>query len=477
MTFQPIYRQLANHYLNAIHNGVLKPGDKLPSIRLMMAKHTISLSTAVQVCRQLEDYGVLEARPRSGNFIRLPEPQSAATATLLPFDPIDVSHYDGTSEQISTIIRASQRMSVKVNLASAYCAPQIYPLKALQQNMLKTLRSDPNLLGAPSPPCGDYQLRELLARRALSARTNLTADRIVITHGATEALSLALRAVTQPGDIVAVESPTFYGLLQILETLSLQVLEIPASEPSGISLPALRQAFTGPERIKAVVVIANLHNPLGTIMSDGHKRELVMLCAEQDVTLIEDDTYSELADTEAPLSSLKRWDTEDRVIYCSSLNKAVAPGLRLGWIAAGKWHERVEMLSSTQSRTSDLLSQRAAAQFMSTPSFERYLNGLRCQLTMQRRSLKDAISRYFPEGTAISSPHGGTLLWVSLPIYCSSIKLFYSALEKGISVIPGRLFSHTKRYESFIRLSAGSPHSPAIDNAVAALGQLAAQQM
>ena len=477
MTFKPIYRQLASHYLSAIECGTLKPGDRLPSIRLMMEKHSISLSTAVQVCRQLEEYGVLEARPRSGNFVRKLTTRHVSAVAQEQVRAVDMSQYVGIHEQVSTIIKASQRASVNVNLASAYCTSQIYPIKVLQQNMANALRRDAHLLGVPSSASGDHRLRELLARRALNMRTNLTADKIVITHGATEALNLALRAVTQPGDVVAVESPTFYGLLQILESLNLRVLEIPTEELSGVSLPALRQALTGPEPVQAVVIIANLHNPLGTIMSDAHKRELVMLCAEHEVTLIEDDTYSELADTEAPLSSLKRWDTEERVIYCASLNKALAPGLRLGWIAAGRWHDRVEMFKYTQSRGCDLLPQMAVAQFMNTPSFERYLRRLRSQLTAQRHSLREAVLRHFPEGTTVTTPQGGTLLWVSLPIQGSSMELFYRALERGIRVTPGRVFSNAGRYDNFVRLGAGAPHSPDIERAITTLGELVARQM
>lgn len=472
MSFQPIYRKLADHYLNAVVAGTLKPGDKFPSVRSLMEKHTVSLSTAVQVCRQLEERGVLEARPRSGNFVCVPTSRHAASSVQTLPESLDISQYVGIHEQVSAIVKASQCARIGVNLASAYCAPEIYPVKILQQNMIKALRTNSDLLGVSSTPCGVDKLRELLAKRALNTRTHLTAERIVITHGATEALNLALRAVTQPGDVVVVESPTFYGLLQILESLKLRVLEIPTLGIFGISLSALRQVLMGPEQIRAVVVIPNLHNPLGTIMSDEHKKRLVELCAEHDVPLVEDDTYSELADTDAPLSSLKRWDEAGRVIYCASLNKALAPGLRLGWIAAGKWHDRVEMLKYTQSRGCDVLPQLAVAQFMSTPSFDRYLRRLRSQLTLQRHAYKEGILRYFPKGTSVSNPHGGTLLWISLPVPDFSMKLFYLALEKGIRITPGRVFSNAGRYDSCIRIGAGSPYSSTINTALATLGRL-----
>jgi DNA-binding transcriptional MocR family regulator len=342
--------------------------------------------------------------------------------------------------------------------------------------MIKALRQNHHLLGAPGSTCGNLALRNILARRALTAKTNLAAERIVITNGATEAINLALRAVTHPGDTVAVESPTFYGLLQTLESLNLRVLEVPATAHSGINLFALEQLLRGPERIQALIVIPNLQNPLGSIMPDVNKARLVQLCAEHDTVLIEDDTYGDLVDTEQPLSTLKHWDRADNLIYCASLNKTLAPGMRLGWISAGKWHDRVEMLKHTQSRGCEALSQLAVSAFMKTPSYERYLRRLRKILTQQRQQMSAAITRYFPEGTRVTNPQGGTLLWVELPRHHSSMVLFHEALKVGIQISPGDIFSNAKRFNHFVRIGCGAPYSPRIDEAMATLGQLLKHQ-
>ncbi|WP_433738778.1 PLP-dependent aminotransferase family protein [Pseudomonas putida] len=475
MNTPPLYRQLANHYLDAIRSGTLKTGERFPSIRLMMEKHAVSLSTAVQVCRELEDYGVLEARPRSGNYIRQPDTPAKPAPTILP-PPLDSGAYVGIHEQVSSVLKASQRATIKVNFASTYCAPQLYPLKTLQDNMIKALRQDPHLLDKAGPTSGNLVLRNILARRALTSKTQLNAERIVITNGATEAINLALRAVTRPGDTVAVESPTFYGLLQILESLNLRVLEVPATTHGGINLPALEHVLQGPERIKALIVIPNLHNPLGSIMPDAHKARLVQLCTDYETVLIEDDTYGDLVDTEQPLSTLKHWDRSDNVIYCASLNKTLAPGVRLGWISAGKWHDRVEMLKHTQSRGCEALSQLAVSAYMGTPSYERYLRRLRRTLTQQRLQMSTAILRHFPEGTRVSNPRGGTLLWVELPGKHSSMALFHEALKAGILISPGDIFSNAKRFDHCVRIGCGAPYSPRIDEALRTLGQLLKNQ-
>jgi DNA-binding transcriptional MocR family regulator len=475
MNALPLYRQLANHYLDAIHSGTLKAGDRFPSIRLMMEKHAVSLSTAVQVCRELEGQGVLEARPRSGNFIRQPDTPKKSSGVAMP-PALDSGVYVGIHEQVSTVLKASQLATIKVNFSSAYCAPELYPLKILQSHMAKALRTDQHLLGAPGSACGNPALRQVLARRALASKANLPAERIVITNGATEAINLALRAVTQPGDTVAVESPTFYGLLQILESLNLRVLEVPTTAHSGLNLLALEQLLSGPEPIRAMIVIPNLQNPLGSIMPDTHKARLVELCDEHGTVLIEDDTYGDLVDTEQPLSTLKHWDRHDNLIYCASLNKTLAPGIRLGWISAGRWHERVEMLKHTQTRGCEAMSQLAVSAFMKTASYERYLRRLRKILTEQRQQMSAAILRYFPAGTRVTEPRGGTLLWVELPRPLSAMTLFHDALKVGIQITPGDIFSNAKRFGHCVRIGCGTPFSPRIDEALKTLGQLLANQ-
>lgn len=475
MNTTPLYRQLANHYLDAIRSGTLKTGERFPSIRLMMEKHAVSLSTAVQVCRELEDCGVLEARPRSGNYIRQPD-TLPKPVPIAPPPPLDTGVYVGIHEQVSSVLKASQRATIKVNFASAFCAPELYPLKTLQDHMIKALRHNPHLLGAAGSTCGNSTLRNILARRAVTTKANLPAEKIVITNGATEAINLALRAVTQPGDTVAVESPTFYGLLQILESLNLRVLEVPATSHVGINLFALEQLLQGPERIQALIVIPNLQNPLGSIMPDANKARLVQLCAEHATVLIEDDTYGDLVDTEQPLSTLKHWDHTDNVIYCASLNKTLAPGIRLGWISAGKWHDRVEMLKHTQTRGCEALSQLAVSAFMKTPSYERYLRRLRKILTQQRQQMSAAIIRYFPAGTCVTNPQGGTLLWVELPRPHSSMAFFHEALKAGIQISPGDIFSNAQRFDHFVRIGCGAPYSPQIEEALATLGQLLKNQ-
>lgn len=473
MIEQPLYRRLADHYRQAIETGALAQGDRFPSIRMLMSRHAVSLSTALQLCRQLESDGWLEARPRSGNFVRRPRRHAVRPLTEpVPGQALDPASYVGMHARVSEFIARGRQNPIRVNFSSARSAPSLYPGEALKNAATRALRRDPELLVHPASNNGNASFRNLLARRAMANGMLLAPDEILVTQGCIEALNLALRATTRPGDVVAVESPTFYGLLQVLETLGLRALEIPTSPKTGISIEALELAVRGIDPIKALVVVPHLQNPLGSIMPDSHKAELVRFCAAHAIPLIEDDTYSALTNDETPLKALKSWDSEANVIHCASLHKVLAPGLRLGWMNAGRWQARVEMLKYVQSRYNEELAQIAAADFMSSSAYDRHLRRLRGSLKIQRARSAEAIATHFPEGTRLTEPAGGLALWVELPRGVSSSALFDAALAEGIFIAPGLMFSNSNRFDGFVRLNCGAPYTEEIAWGLQRLGKI-----
>ncbi|MCL6261915.1 PLP-dependent aminotransferase family protein [Craterilacuibacter sp. RT1T] len=472
MNHPALYQRLAEHYLSAIRQGSLLVGERMPSLRTLMARHGVSLSTALQLCRHLEERGVLEARPRIGYFVRAGSRLPLQAAREPEVQVPDAAQYSGVHPRVSAIIASTMRVPARISLSCARAAPELYPNEALRHSMQRVLRQDDLLFGQAVAHNGDMRLRAALAHQALAARMVLAPEEILITHGCIEALNLALRAVTQPGDLVAVESPTFFGLLQVLESLGLKTLEIPTSPHSGISLEALQLAADMHPALRALVVVPNLQNPLGCVMSDVNKRALVAWCEAMKIALIEDDTYAMLGSRDEHLSALKSWDHSGNVIHCASLHKSLSPGLRLGWMSAGRWQARVEMLKYAQSRSNETLAQRAVADFIESGHYDRHLRRLRGALNTQRHAHAEAIARHFPEGTRLSVPEGGLSLWVELPDYVSSEKLFYQALEQGIHLTPGCLFSNTRRFEHFLRINCGTPFSSQIDEALCELARL-----
>ena len=469
-----LYQRLAEHYLQAIQAGALRPGDRFPSVRQLMRLHTVSLSTALQVCRSLEAQGWLEASERAGYFVRRPRaPAPVSEPVVLPSE----AQFVGIHAHVSNIIARGQQQPVKLNLALAVGTPEMYPSAALSRLAQRVLRTQPELLTTMARRHGHPALRQALAYRALARGMRVAPEDVVVTHGCTEALNLALRAVTRPGDTVVVESPTFYGFLQLLEALGLRALELPTHAQTGLSLEALafaleQDAQSPQPRIKAILAMPTLHNPLGCTMPDVRKAELVRLCREHDVALIEDDIYHGMAESPRPIKPAKAWDTTGHVIYCDSLNKILAPGLRLGWMLAGRWHARVEMLKYTQSRYSSELQQLLVAEFLAGAAFDRHVRRLRQTVVQQRAHMVGILADSFPHGTRWSSPDGGLLLWVQLPPTVDSDALFERALAQGIKIAPGSMFSNSPRFGHFIRLSCAAPQGPAMEAGLRELGRL-----
>lgn len=468
----PLYQQLAGHYLAAIRAGTLALGARMPSVRKLMQLHEVSLSTALALCRHLESEGWLEARPRSGYFVRQPRRIRLIPAQEPRVDaPIDPAQYVGIHQRVSEIIAQGQR-PVKVNLARATGAPELYPHRQLHQLAGGILRQRPTLLTKAISHSGNRELKAALARHVLDAGISTTADEVVITNGCIEALNLALRAVAQAGDVIAVESPTFYGLLQALESLGMQALEIPTSPHTGISLEALQLAMQTYPNIKAVVVVPHLQNPLGSIMPDGHKQSLVALCEAQQIPLIEDDSYSALVAADKTPTALKHWDRSGNVIYCASLHKILAPGMRVGWMLAGRWQARVGMLKYAQTRYNEELSQLVIAAFLQSPAYQRHLRKLRATLAAQREKMAEAVATHFPEGTRLTVPAGGVSVWIEMPRQVSSKAVFEAALAHGILVSPGLLYSNSNRFDHFLRLNCAMLYSDDLDLALRTLGRI-----
>lgn len=470
----PRYRQLAAHYLQAIHAGALQPGDRLPSLRELMQLHGVSLSTALQVCRTLEAEGWAEARERSGYFVARPR-----RLQIVPLDEPatdrapDPAQFVGIHEKVSSFVTQRRSHEVRLNLSTARGAPALYPGEAMRNAATRALRQHPDLLTRAIGSRERTPFRDAVAQRAVRVGMTLAPQDVLPTQGCIEALNLALRAVARPGDTVAVESPTFYGLLQVLESLSMRALEIPTSPQTGLSIEALELAIEAYRDIKAVIVVPHLQNPLGSVMPDAHKARLAGLCEQHGIALIEDDTYSELLDAPTPARALKSFDRSGNVIHCASLHKVLAPGLRLGWIHAGRWQARVEMLKYAQSRGNEALAQWAAGGFMASGAYDRHLKQLRARLRTQREQTAEAVMRHFPPGTRLNLPPGGLQLWVELPGQLSSMAVFDAALRAHILVAPGALFSNSTRCDHHLRINCGLPWTPALEAGLQQLGAIA----
>jgi DNA-binding transcriptional MocR family regulator len=294
---------------------------------------------------------------------------------------------------------------------------------------------------------------------------------VTITSGAQEAINLSLRAVAEPGDVIAVESPTYFGILQSAASLKMKVIEISTHPTGGMDLDELEHAIRK-HSVKACVTMTNCHNPLGYVLPDSHKQALVELTARKNVAVIEDDLYGDLTFHGPRPLTAKSFDRKGLVLLCSSFSKVLSPGYRIGWVCAGRFRAEVERLKLITSVASPSLPQLVLAEFLASGGYDRHLNRLRARLAGQVEAVRQAVFKYFPKGTRISRPAGGHLLWIELPRKIEAMKLYRAALREHISLLPGPIFSATGRYKNYIRLNAGIIWSDTCDRALATLGKL-----
>jgi DNA-binding transcriptional MocR family regulator len=469
----PLYHQLADQIHELIRAGTLRAGDRVPSVRRLSNQQRVSVSTVLQAYQRLEDIGVIEARPQSGYYVRRPaaavrEPESSRP----PKRALNVDVND-----LAEAVLASAADPNVVAFGSACPAPELFHLERVRRVLSSLARRQRDALGRYGLPPGTERLRRAIARRALEWGCRIDHRHLVTTSGCMEAINLCLRAVTAPGDLVALESPTYYGFLQILQSLGLRALEIPTHPRTGISLEALELALAE-HPVKAVLVMPSVSNPIGASMSDAAKKRLVELLAEKDVPLIEDHIYAELQfDSSSPARPAKAFDRTGNVMLCSSFSKTLSPGLKVGWVEPGRWRERLRMLKFIASGGQNELVELTVAELLESGGYERSLRQLRRRFESQVDTARGVIAESFPRGTRVTRPAGAYILWVELPKSCDTVVLFEKLLERGITIAPGPMFSASQRYRNCMRLGLGQPWSERLERALREVGRLAQEQI
>ncbi len=465
------YSVLADELAGLIAADVLRPGDRLPSVRRLASEKRLSVSTVVHALHHLEDAGAIEARPQSGFFVKQRRPERAEPRTGAPPDQAVAVE---VSQRLMRVLRANMQPGV-LPLGAALPAPELLPIAAIRRLYSSVARRHPKLLaGASHTEMNEPALLRQVVKRSLAWGSALAGGEITVTHSCTEAMHLCLQAVTRPGDTVAVESPAYYLGLQLLESCGLKALEIPSAPGIGISVEALELA-TRQEKVAACLLVPNASNPLGSIMPDANKARLAALMAERGVPVIEDDVYGDLHFDGPRPWPIKAFDRAGNVMLCSSFSKSISPALRVGFAAAGRYSGNVALQKTIISGATNPVSQMVLAEYLESGASDRHLRRLRGQYANQVERMMRAVARYFPAGTRMSRPQGAFVLWVELPDEIDTMKLYGLALAEGVSFVPGELFSPSGMYRNCLRLNCGNPWSAAIEAGIRRLGHLAAR--
>jgi DNA-binding transcriptional MocR family regulator len=463
-----LYERLAKDLEALIRSGTLPAGARAPSIRQLCRERAASPASVVRAYELLEARGLIESRPRSGFFVARILPRTV-TPPRTPNRPNRPAHVD-ISDLVFEILQTARSRDT-VPLGSAFPSPELFPLRQLGRHLAAASRKfDPWSTVEDLPP-GNLLLRSQLAQRYRLMGAEVSPEEIVITAGALEALNLALQVVTAPDDVVAIESPSFYGCLQAIENAGRRAVEIPTSPQHGVDLAALERTL---ERVsvRACWFMTTFQNPLGATMPAPQKEQLVRMLSARGIPLIEDNVYAELFFSRQRPRITKVWDREGLVLDCGSFAKSLAPGYRLGWVAAGRFATEVWQRKITTSIATSMPIQAAISHYLASGAYDRHLRSLRRALSTQQGLLVAALRRHFPAGSKWFCPTGGYQLWVELPKGVEALALHARASEYGISIAPGPMFSPQRRFPRAIRLNYGHPWNARTERAVATLGKL-----
>jgi DNA-binding transcriptional MocR family regulator len=464
-----LYLQIALRLAQMIASGALAAGQRLPSVRDSAAQNNVSVATVVQALATLEEHRLVQPRAKSGYFVA-PASKAKAAALVrkilrepeLPRQPLDA---------------VSTASLPKPLVSFAGYAPKdkdFFDTDRIRVALSRATRLRRDTLAEYTSSVGTLALRNAVALRALHLGCALKADDIVITSSCINAVALCLQAVTQPGDLVAIESPTFFGFLDLLEALNLKAIALPTDARSGVSLPALQLALDT-QPIKALLLVPTLSNPLASVMPLAQKRALARLVAQYRVPLIEDVVFNDLLATDARRRAVKAYDSEGWVMTCGSFAKTVAPGIRLGWVDAGRWSRQVATLKRVQGAATNAVLEHALADLLTQGSYESHLRRLRMLMKQRLGQARKIVQASFPAGTKVNDPAAGYTLWVELPAVVDTMALFDMCRAQGIVVGPGQLFCASHRFRHCLRLSFSGVWQALDQAALAEVGRLACQ--
>jgi len=463
------YLKIANKLEQQIQAGEYLAGDKLPSLRKLRAATGRSISTVYQAYEELENRGLVEVREKSGFFAR------PLLNDILPLPKQGVPPIKSHKVAINVLSSMMQRSLTNPDLipfGEATLSNSLLPGKQMAAAVRSAAAGyqDGSCSGYGAPS-GYEKLQKEISKRSIDLPHLDGDNEIIITQGCMNGIELCLRSVARPGDTILLESPTFLCYLQLIEDLNMQALEVPANPSTGLDLKTLQQTVDEHD-IRAALFIPTFQNPLGFDMAAAAKKELVALFTKRGIPIIEDNIYSNLYFGEHKSLPLKHFDSQGMVLYCNSFSKDIMPDIRIGWLLAGKYREKVKRLKFNNSLANSQLMQHALAMYLKGGGYERHLRKLRNSLRKQAADMSQSIARHFPADTRISSPKGGLTLWVELSDSVDGLKLFRLAEKKNISIFPGTLCSGTGQYDHCIRLCYGHPWNDRMEKGMETLGGL-----
>lgn len=468
-----LYQQIADKLQAQIASGFLTPGHKLPSVRVFCKQHQVSPSTIFSAYYRLEAMGLIEARPKSGYYVknsqtllRMRKYKEALPLPKKTSKPVALT----ASDIIDEIEMLNQQPNV-TTFAQATPTIEMLPHQKLKKSVNEVMKNQPDQWLNYTHPQGVAELRTQILLHTIKWGFRGNEQDILITAGCLEALSLCLQSVTQPGDLIVSEDLTYFGIQQLIENLGLKVIPIASHPETGFDLDYLEQLLEQ-HPVKACLFTSNFHNPTAHSIPDAQKQQLAALACRQQVPMIEDDVYGEIYFGKQRPATIKRFDAEGWVMYCTSFSKMLSPGYRLGYCLPGRFKNQVFRQKRIHSLSVNSLAQHALSNFLQKGRFDYHLKKLRNDLYFQMLKYEQCIVEHFPKETYFIRPQGGYVFWIGFEQQIDTYQLYLKAKANNISISPGHIFSLNGQYKNFIRLSFANFFNEKTEKALHTLGKL-----
>jgi DNA-binding transcriptional MocR family regulator len=458
------YITLAQQVISKIEKGHIEANAKLPSLRIFCQLHRVSMTTALACYRYLEQHGYIISEYKKGYFVqpRLPK------KSFINFPVFQ-------STITTNIERPRSRIAEmgKDFLATAQLDAKLIDSSLLKRS-LKAITKHADFSLNYDETQGNNRLRQQLSKHFSQQGFLCPHEELVITHGCLDAVLVALECVSKPGDVIAITSPCYSGLLDLLAILDRSILEIP-STTNGIELRQLEHAMKE-QKVTACLLTANHQNPTGHSLSNQQKQEVVNLATKYNIPVIEDDVYRELSHQRTIPLPLKYYDHQGWVIWCSSASKTLAPGLRIGWCLPGRFKNKFIQQRMIRTLGHNQLIQLALADYIANGHYETHIKKVNRALSVHCADYIDFLRQNLPDNSDVFIPHGGLVLWIKIPML-NSDKLATLLLKNDVHIKAGNLFSTTDLYQDCLRLNLGNIPSKVIYSQLALLCKLAQSEV
>ncbi len=472
----PVYLQIRDRVVALAEEGTLRPGDRLPPTRALAASLGVHRSTVVRAYEEIRALGYLESRPGSYSTVRRrARPPATATVGRVGEGMVDWWARATSGGRAARAV-GEERFGGpggggSIDLERLAADPRLAPDADLRRCLRSVLVRGRGAVLDYADPAGWRPLREVVALRLRAHGVTVSAEEILITSGAQQALDLVLRMLTRVGDEVVVEAPTYGMAHALLRLHGLVPVEVPMAD-DGMDLEALETVLAR-RRAKVVYTMPNFHNPTGVTTSQAHRERLLATCERWTVPVVEDGFEEEMKYFGQAVLPIKSIDARGIVLYVGTFSKVVFPGLRVGWIAAPS--SAIEALTAIQHvscLSANTLAQAAAERFCSGGDFEAYLRRIHRVYRRRLQVMLEALATQLPPTVAWTRPSGGYTLWLTLPgafadepFWCSRIA------EAGVRVAPGRAFFGAAPTAAHARLSISCCDDEQLREAAVRLGR------